>query len=247
MNDQGERNDCDHLDEAQIVETGRLAELGLYTAELVHELRQPLFAAKSLAQIVARELEADPPDLARIREQVAEIHDQLALLDTLVQRYGGAGRRFDGRLTPILLAPPVTTAVHNFTARAQAAGIALDLDIRDADVKVWGDTIAVQQVVGNLIQNALDAATSRVWVCLCGPRVEVRDDGPPWAEDMPARVFQPFYTTKPPGKGTGLGLSVARHLMRAFGGDLDMQRLEGDTVMVAAFRPADGDEHVDPH
>ncbi len=229
------------LSQTQIVETGRLAELGLHAAELVHELRQPLFAAKSLAQLLAIELQGDAVDLDRVREQLAVVYDQLAQLDALLQRYGGAGRRFDGQLVPILLAPPVTAAVQMFVARAEGAGLVLDLELYAADLRVLGDTVAVQQIFGNLIQNALDAATNRVLVRLHGRRVEVLDDGPPWTDDVPSRVFEPFYTTKPPGKGTGLGLSVAQHLMHAFGGELHMQRLDGHTVMVATFQPTEGD------
>lgn len=229
------------VSQSQIVETGRLAELGLHAAELVHELRQPLFAATSLTQLLTAELQAERVDLDQIREQLAVVHDQLIQLQALLQRYGGAGRRFDGQLVPILLAPPVTAAVQMFGARAEGAGILLDLELHAADVRVLGDTVAVQQIFGNLIQNALDAATSRVIVRLRGARVEVADDGPPWGDDVPSRVFEPFYTTKPPGKGTGLGLSVARHLMHAFGGELHMQRLDGHTVMVATFQPTEGD------
>ena len=223
--------------DAHLLEMGRLAELGLHSAELVHELRQPLFAASSLGHLLLVELGRKEPDLARARDHVAVLNDQLELLSALLLRYGGAGRRADGAALPMLLAPPVTAAVQMFGGRARSQGIGLDLELVDVQDRVLGDPVAIQQVMINLVQNALDAAQTTVVVRVQGRVVEVRDDGPDLDADVIDHLFEPFFTTKAPGKGTGLGLAVARQLMRGLGGELELARQDGRTLFRATFQP----------
>ncbi|MCB9778082.1 MAG: HAMP domain-containing histidine kinase [Alphaproteobacteria bacterium] len=227
----------DGVIDERLLEMGRLAELGLQAAELVHELRQPLFAVSGLAQLLEQRLAADPPDVAGARDMVATLRDQLGLLDGLAARYAGGSRRPSTATAAQLLAPPTTAAVQLFESRARAHGRQLVLDLRDAGTTVLADPVAVQQIVANLIGNALDASTAAVRVEVDGPRVRVRDDGPEPDADVLARAFEPFFTTKPVGKGTGLGLSVARHLVVQAGGTLELRREDGWTVVEARFPP----------
>lgn len=220
-----------------LLEMGRLAELGLHSAELVHELRQPLFAARSMVQLLAAELARGQPDMQRVQDHLAIAGQQLDLLDSLLGRYNGAGRRPGTEAAElVLLAPPVTAAVQMFDGRARNAGLSLDLDLVEAHTRVRGEPTAIQQVVANLVHNALDAASSRVLVRVEGNVLEVHDDGPDLPPEVHAHLFEPFFTTKPPGKGTGLGLAVARQLVSGFGGALELHRHGGRTVLRAVFR-----------
>jgi two-component system C4-dicarboxylate transport sensor histidine kinase DctB len=122
--------------------------------------------------------------------------------------------------------------------RAEARGVALELAIDGDGGLVRGEQAAIQQVTTNLVQNALDAASSRVEVRANGGVLTVVDDGPGVDERLRPRLFEPFVTTKPPGKGTGLGLAVSRHLMQALGGDLvyvDPAAAGDGTRFVATF------------
>ena len=221
-----------------LLETGRLAELGLHSAELVHELRQPMFATAGLVQLALAELERGPPDAARAREHLLAVTRQLSLVESLLGRYGGAGRRPSAEAGPVLLAPPVTAAVQMLEGRARAQGVELELVLVDAHVQVLGEVVAIQQVAGNLVQNALDAARGRVTVRVEGSLLEVRDDGPELRQEVLDRLFEPFFTTKPPGKGTGLGLAVTRHLVESFGGGLRLERAGDTTVATVRFQTA---------
>lgn len=195
------------------IETGRLAELGLLTAELLHEVRQPVFAIKALAQL----LEGGTDSLAQ--DKLRLLLGQVDVLERVIDRYAGNGRPASALVTTIALGPAVASGVLLLKHRAESRGIALTLDVVDAGGAVRGEEAAIQQVTTNLVQNAVDAAASKVEVRAEAGVLTVADDGAGIDERLRPRLFEPFVTSKPPGKGTGLGLAVSRHLMRALGGD----------------------------
>ena len=215
------------------LETGRLAELGLLTAELVHELRQPVFAIKALAQLAAaRNGTADPATLGLIL-------DQVETLETLLHRYAGSGRRPAAAASPVILGHAVEAGVALLRPRAAARGRALLLDLEVDRFAILGDAVAIQQVTANLVANALDAARGTVRVRSAAGVLEVSDDGAGLPPEVQARLFEPFFTTKPPGQGTGLGLAVSRELVEGFGGTISFETSAQGTRFVVSFRPAD--------
>src|SRR5690606_29835626 len=110
--------------------------------------------------------------------------------------------------------------------RARRQGVALERPPADQDVLVRADRIRLEQVLVNLLQNAMEAlegvSDGRVIVALqdLGATVQlyVTDNGPGLSTDARARLFTPFYTTKP--EGLGLGLVICRDIVAEFGGDL---------------------------
>ena len=221
-------------DEHRWLETGRLAELGLLSAELIHEIRQPIFAVKAALQL-----------LETGRGENTEAHIQLALqqvevLESLLSRYAGSGRRPTAHRLPMLLRDPVTAGVELLRGRARTRQITLDLVLTLETTPTLADPIAVQQITSNLVQNALDAARSRVEVHVASGLVLVVDDGPGLPPPVVERMFEPFYTTKPPGMGTGLGLSVTRHLLELLGGLLQFDSDDKGTRFYARFATLDG-------
>ncbi|MCO4743410.1 MAG: HAMP domain-containing histidine kinase [Proteobacteria bacterium] len=215
---------------AMLEETARLAELGLLTASLLHELRQPLFAVKALAQLLDRD--GQDPRTAMMLEHLSHIED-------LVSQYGGFGRPvaeacFD-------LNAPVGEAATMMLHRAELMGAELKSDLFDGELRVNGRSSAALQVAVNLIQNALDAVEEgdagrivRVRTSVLGQSavVEVSDSGPGLAVEVRQRLGQPFVTTKPPGRGTGLGLYIAQKLVREHGGELTFPTpLDGGTLV----------------
>ena len=94
----------------------------------------------------------------------------------------------------------------------------------------------LNQVWTNLLDNAIDAAASRVAVrtrrCDGSVEVEIEDDGPGIPEDVRARIFEPFFTTKEQGKGTGLGLEIARRIARQHRGEIEVESAPGRTVFL---------------
>lgn len=196
----------------------RLAELGLLTAGLLHELRQPVFALKALAQLA----EAQP---ARAGEFLDHALVQVQTLETLIEGYADFSRRPADRREIFELAAPVQSALVVLGHRAGQARVALEVEL-GAPVAVCASFLAVQQAIVNLGQNAIDALRGqpegRVRITSVpdarGAVLRVEDNGPGLPEAIRAHLFEPFHTTKP--TGTGLGMAIARSAAEAAGGTL---------------------------
>jgi signal transduction histidine kinase len=130
-------------------------------------------------------------------------------------------------------------------ARAREKGVAVAIDLEAGLPKVRGFVSELNQIWGNLIENALDAAPQ----CGCvdvlarreGERVVVRiiDNGPGIPAQIWQRVFDPFFTTKPQGQGVGLGLDIARRLVRHNDGVIEFESESGRTEFRVSLPMAD--------
>ena len=206
-------------DDAVPVAVAQLAELGVMTASLLHELRQPLFAMKAAAQLgLTGDAAAQTAALQRIVSQLEHAED-------LVQHYGGLyGSR---QAQTFALHEVIREAAQMLAHRRRVVGAELELALRSEEILLHGRPGALRQVVVNLLHNALDAVAGqesarRVTV---STRVEgtlacvaVDDSGPGLGPEAKARLFEPFFTTK--AEGTGLGLYITRDLVQAEGGEL---------------------------
>lgn len=220
-------------DSDNLVELGRLAELGLLSAELVHELRQPLFASRALAQLLQRSLER-PQD----RAQVEQILHQLDHAGAILDRYATSSRRPGQALAATLLAPPVEAGVALLQHRARQSRKSLEIDVCADYAAIQGDPVGIQQITANLVSNALDAARASVRVAVDGASLSVADDGPGIPPHIRSRIYEPFFSTKPPGRGTGLGLAITHQLVSASGGHLHCDTGDAGTVFTVRFREA---------
>jgi two-component system C4-dicarboxylate transport sensor histidine kinase DctB len=196
----------------------RLAELGLLTAGLIHELRQPVFALKALAQLA----EGHP---ARAPEYLGQVLEQVRTLEALIEGYADFSRRPAGACEVFELAAPIRSSLVVLEHRAVASRVRLRVDLGDA-AAVRGSFLAVQQAVVNLGQNAIDALRGQADGVLhitasveeSVATIRISDNGPGLPDAIRARLFEPFQTTKP--TGTGLGLSISRDLLAGAGGEL---------------------------
>lgn len=211
----------------------RLADLGQRSAELVHELRQPLFASRAMAQLLARRLSSEA-DRAQLNALLAQLDQASAILE----RHTDGGRRLAPSGPAVLLGPSVEAGVATLQVRAQQLDKRLELAVDPNGQVVRGDPVGIQQITTNLISNALDAARSTVRVEVTGAALTVRDDGVGIPAVVRSRIFEPFFTTKAPGEGTGLGLSIVQELVDASGGSLCCDSSELGTVFAVQFREA---------
>jgi len=212
---------------AQWMETGRLAELGLLTAEIVHELRQPVFAARALVNIMQKQAPA--------RSELQTLEEQLQHMQALLDRYAASGRRSRGEAEPLDLQATIRSTVEALQARARARNVTLELSENGQARAVLADPTAVRQIVINLVGNALDAARSKVTVETVETTVLVRDDGDGVPPDVATRIFDPFFSTKPPDQGTGLGLAIARQLADESGSVLEWDTSASGTEFRVRF------------
>ncbi len=124
------------------------------------------------------------------------------------------------------------------------AGVALEDSIAPDLPPVEGDTRALNQVFLNLLKNAAEAfegRRGRVQACARTEGdtivVEIRDDGPGIAPELQARLFEPFFTTRPAGRGTGLGLSISRRIVCEHGGRIELESAPGSGTCVRVWLP----------
>ena len=210
-------------DLAHVSRVSTMAEL---TASLAHQLNQPLTGILSNAQAARRFLNNASPDLQEIRDICRDIIED--------SRRAGDAIRHLREMMARTEAPPVVLDLHAVLREvcdlASSDAIIRNVDVRllpsAEDVRVRGDRIELQQVFLNLLVNAMDAvchdgATARNVRITCERDVHdavvtVADSGPGFAPGAQARLFQPFFTTKP--GGVGMGLPVARSIVEAHSG-----------------------------
>jgi two-component system sensor histidine kinase HydH len=205
-------------EEQQQARQEHLASLGEMSAVLAHELRNPLTALKGHAQLLAESLAADPKaqqKAERVVKEAVRIEDLSRGLLEFV-RTGAVDRR------PCDPAEPLRAAA------AEVDADRVSLDLSNAPPRWSLDRERIQQVLVNLLANAIQAAPPDTAV-EASLRVEagrliysVRDRGPGVAPDVAARIFEPFFTTRT--RGTGLGLAVAKRIVDQHGGTLTLER-----------------------
>ena len=200
------------------------AAVGEFAASLAHEIRNPLTAIR-LDIEDARDRLADPSTAGLLDHALAQI-DRLDSTVRGTLRIAASGT-ID--LAPMDLSDPTRAAIRAAQPRSQEAAASIESALCSSPTPVRGNAAAIEQLVLNLILNAIDAAGDgghvRVTVESSNGRawVAVDDDGPGISETDHARVEEPFFTTKP--GGTGLGLSVARRIADAHGGELRLEAL----------------------
>ncbi|HVR53425.1 MAG TPA: ATP-binding protein [Pseudorhodoferax sp.] len=216
----------------ELVHAGKLAVLGQLSAGLVHELNQPLAALQTVSD--------NADQLIRL-QRLDEARDNLARIGRLVgrlKRLSSQLRLFANKPADIVgsveLLRLVQELQQQLAPRLQEAGIVLSLEGLPAALAVAGDESRMEQVLANLLGNAIDALQAapqprrievQAEVADGRARIAIRNNGPLIPDNVLARMFQPFITTKPAGKGMGLGLMVSAHLVREFGGTLSARNL----------------------
>lgn len=231
--DEAERRE--HEAKAQTAHATRVGAMGVFVASLAHELTQPLAASLANAETGVRLLAAPEPDLDELRATLADIVADERRAGELVQKLRRFLRHGEVERGPLALRELLGEVVQLVAREAQARGVMLRLDAPETLPEVVGDRVELQQVVLNLLSNAIDAVaagdrpTCEVTVLAGrsgdGVRVEVRDSGAGMDAETLARIFQPFFTTKP--KGMGLGLSISRTIVEAHGGTLSAHSAPG--------------------
>ena len=210
-----------------LVHAAKMAALGQMSAALAHEINQPLTALQMQLGSLRLLLDSGRPEAVR---------DGLQRIDGLLQRMAaltGHLKTF-ARKTPaglserLCLGDVLEQALQLLAPRMRSEQVELRTQIDD-EAEVLGDAIRIEQVILNLLHNALDAmAESETRILLVriareddGYLLSVEDSGGGIAEETLGRVFEPFFTTKPVGQGLGLGLAVSYGIVRDLGGTLE--------------------------
>lgn len=209
----------------ELVQAAKLAALGQMAAGIGHELNQPLAAIRSHAHNAAVLLSRSRP--AEAAESLGRIEALTARMAQSISHLKRFARRPAPVIGPVDLEAAVDGALSLFARRIAEERIVVERDI-PPEMKVLAEEVRLEQVLVNLVSNALDALDGagerRIAIAARreGPhvRVEMRDTGAGVGMEMREHIFDPFVTSKPPGAGLGLGLSLSFNIVRDFGGRL---------------------------
>jgi len=212
----------------QLAHVGRVSTMGELTASLAHELKQPLTAIMGNAQAARRLLDSKPPDYFELRDAMSDIVDDARRASDIIQRVRELLSRGRFEMTPVDLGVVIRDVTNLVSSDAIISNVSVTLDLEAEPVIVRGDHVQLQQVVLNLLVNAIEAVADesgersvRIGCHLSDlhqVRVVVQDSGVGLARGADELVFDPFYTTK--AGGMGMGLSIARSIVEAHGGSI---------------------------
>jgi two-component system NtrC family sensor kinase len=235
----------------QVIETGKLASIGELAAGIAHEINNPVAIMIEEAGWVEDLLEEAPPATGENREELSralqQIKTQGRRCKEITHKLLSFARKTDSRVMEISINALLDEIVYLSSQRAKYGNITITTRFEDGLPPIVASETEMQQVFLNLVNNALDAmektggqielATRRADQ---GIEISVADNGPGIAEANLARVFDPFYTTKPVGKGTGLGLSICYGIIKKIGGDIQAQSMKGQGTTFNISIPVTG-------
>ena len=217
------------LREAQdnLVQAGKLSALGQMSAGISHELNQPLAAIESYAENA--EILLGRGDGDAVGHNLGQIAQLAGRMGRIIRNLRAFSRKEGEPAVAVDIVAVVNDALVIAASRLKAEGVALDWDATRTPLVVSGGRVRLQQVVVNLISNAMDAMAGcdrarriEISVAEDGDTVllRVRDTGPGLID--PDRMFEPFFTTKTVGHddGLGLGLSISYGIVQSFGGEI---------------------------
>jgi signal transduction histidine kinase len=208
--------------ERELAERERLALLGRMAATVAHEIKNPLSAIKSIAQVM-REDENLSHEYARDLSLIVGETDRLSQSVTQLLSFA---RKESAPGQPLGTSELLGSVVHLFQANAREQGITLDYDVKN-DARLSGKCVSVlRDALSNLLLNALQATETGGKVALSAViedtqlLISVRDTGTGVAAELREQIWEPFFTTRQ--RGTGLGLSIVRKRVQEIGGSASL-------------------------
>ncbi len=210
----------------ELIQTGKLAVIGQLSTGIAHELNQPLAALRTLSGNAARFLERGDVGTARANlERIAQLVDRMGLITGQLKAFA---RKSSGERQPVDVRQVVANAVVLLEQRLKTADAQVSVHFAEGELYAQCDANRLQQVIVNLIGNALDAMTEQANPAVeidgaasaATVRLTVRDHGPGLSAEAQSRLFEPFFTTKEAGVGLGLGLAISAGIVGDFGGTL---------------------------
>jgi two-component system sensor kinase FixL len=238
--------------QGELIHVSRLTAMGEMASALAHELNQPLSAIASYVKGSARLLDAETVERERLRDALTKAGDQALRAGDIIKRLrefvakGETDREMEN------LGKVVEEASLLALVGAKEHGVKVGFDFDPKTPPVMIDKVQIQQVVLNLIRNAIDAMevsskrTLRVSVRPEGASlavVAVADTGPGVSPEFASQLFQPFMTTK--ATGMGVGLSISRSIIEAHGGRIWVEDNPGGGALFRFTVPTAGKEDID--
>ena len=230
--------------ERQMYEAERLSALGLLSASIAHEVKNPLSSIKAIATVLREDLQGDQTKAGDLSVVLREIDRLNRVVDRLLRF---AQPKQDDGFQVLDLKAVLEDVVLILFHEAERHGVEICFEVDDG-LAVKGDPEDLKEVFFNLILNGIQAmdgdCTERRLTVQArrlhdGVEVRVSDTGPGISEEDQARIFEPFFTTK--ASGTGLGLAIVKRDVERMGGAIEVANADGVGAVFAVQLPGGDD------
>ncbi|MCU0614753.1 MAG: ATP-binding protein [Desulfobacterales bacterium] len=217
----------------QVIETGKLASIGELAAGIAHEINNPVAIMVEEAGWIQDLLEEEEfqksENLAEFSRALTQINSQGRRCKEITHKLLSFARKTDSTVQELQINELIEEVINLSTQRAKYSSVNVNTDLDQNLPLIPMSSTEFQQVLLNLINNAMDAMEKTGGKLDIGTRrqddnifITLADNGPGIPEVNLSRIFDPFFTTKPVGKGTGLGLSICYGLVKKMGGQIDV-------------------------
>jgi PAS domain S-box-containing protein len=214
--------------EAELAHANRVATMGQLAASIAHEVNQPIATTLTSAETAARWLSHLPPNLEKTKQAIDRIIGNSKRAADILSRIRDFSTKAPARKGDLEVNEAIVEITRLTRAATSENGVSVRMQLSEGLPRILGDRVQLQQVILNLIMNAIEAMSevgegSRELVISTrvesgGVLVAVSDSGPGLPPTNLARIFEAFYTTK--ANGLGMGLSICRSIVEAHGGQL---------------------------
>jgi two-component system sensor kinase FixL len=224
--------------EQQLAHVSRVSTMGEFVAGIAHEINQPLHAIANFANACERSLCDADGDTRQVDNALAwtrHISNSVQQAGGVIRRLRDYFRRDTAHREAVSLAATIRESLDLTQFLAKQHGVSIDLDLADGNELLTIDRVQIQQVMVNLLRNAIEAVASmplpqrRVWVRTARHRHEIEvvvaDAGAGVPAERIARLFEPFFTTK--SDGMGMGLAISKTIVEGHGGEIWYQPRSG--------------------
>ncbi len=241
----------------EVVRSEKLSSLGRLAAGVAHEVGNPIGAVLGYTNLLVDHV----ADNAEATDYLGRIEKEVTRINAIVRELLDFSRPSPSESAPLDVNALVTESTSFLARQSLMASIKIETELEQGIGMVWADANQLKQVLINLMLNARDAMeegggsliifSRRVTPKTNGTssdrhltdfiEISVSDTGKGLATTELDKIFDPFYTTKPPGKGTGLGLAISLRIIEAFGGSIRVESTEGKgstfTVELPVWEP----------
>ena len=224
--------------QAKMFLASKMASIGEISAGVAHEINNPLNIMQGYLDLFDQQIMHKSVDRNQLTDLSASLKSSILRIAKIVRSLKSFSYNYSNELEVFDLNPVIGDSLKLMKAIYAKEGVQLNLDISAPPLWVKASANQLQQVLLNLVSNAHDAIENQsekkilVQSFIRNDKavIEVRDNGPGIPCEIQDKIFQPFFTTKPPGKGTGLGLGISHYLVEKMSGQLEFHTSKEGTL-----------------